>query len=54
MASTSESPRSVCGSAASVIAGWAPEGTLWLTDDVHADGDVEWVREDNDKTLPEL
>ena len=35
---------------APVIAGWAPDETFWLTDDVYADGDVvEWVREDNDE-----
>ena len=41
----------VDGDAASVIAGWAPDETFWLTDDVHADGDiVEWMRDDNDET----
>lgn len=44
----------VDGDAASVIAGWAPDETFWLTDDVCADGDVvEWVREDNDEKWSE-
>jgi len=45
----------VDGDAASVIAGWAPDESFWLTDDVHADGDiVEWVRDDNDETWFEV
>lgn len=43
------------GDAASVIAGWAPDETFWLTDDVRADGDiVEWVRDDNDEAWSEI
>ncbi len=44
----------VDGDAASVIAGWAPDETFWLTDDVHSDGDVVvWVRDDVDETWSE-
>ncbi|PND52639.1 MULTISPECIES: hypothetical protein [Rhodococcus] len=45
----------VDGDAASVIAGWAPDETFWLTDDVHADGDVvAWVRDNVDETWSEV
>ncbi|QXF80578.1 hypothetical protein SAMN04490240_3338 [Rhodococcus pyridinivorans] len=44
----------VDGDTASVIAGWAPDETFWLTDDVHADGDiVDWVRVTNTETWSE-
>ncbi|WP_241387422.1 hypothetical protein [Rhodococcus sp. CH91] len=35
---------------ASVIAGWAPDETFWLTDCTYADGDVvEWAYHDNER-----
>ncbi|WP_235367287.1 hypothetical protein [Rhodococcus sp. Chr-9] len=41
----------VDGDAASMIAGWAPDETFWLTDDVHADGEIiDWIRDHHDNT----